>query len=69
MGHCGLLLQFHKCQVDLVRKLDSLGKNNPQALKQMFALYDGTRESIQITPDVQLFKSNKAGATKLLDEN
>lgn len=48
-------------QSDLIVNLANIGLKNPRSLQQMYALYDGTKQSLQSTPDIHLFDSTGAG--------
>lgn len=61
-----LLLQNDRSSADLIVKLASTGIKSSNALGQMYALYDGTKQSLRTTPDISLF-SNKISSESLSD--
>ena len=64
-----LLLQNDRCQADLIAILADRGMKHPHALRQMYALYDGTKQSLQTTPDVDVLTSNSSGTLHCLMHN
>ena len=56
-----LLLQTDQSQVDLATNLGNIGRKSTQSLQQIYALFDGTAESLQTIPEIELFSSSSAG--------
>lgn len=54
-------VQNDSSQADLIAKLEKLAKNSPQTVQQLHVLFDGTEESANSTPDIQLFCGNATG--------
>ena len=56
-----LALQNDRSSADLIGELTRTGITSPHALEQMYALYDGTKQSLQTTPDISLFSNKVSG--------
>ncbi|KAL3149368.1 hypothetical protein ABBQ32_002171 [Trebouxia sp. C0010 RCD-2024] len=46
-----------RSQTDLITKLANVSMHNPEVLQQMYALYDGTQQSLENTPEITLFNN------------
>lgn len=56
-----VLLQNDRSQTDLITKLANVSMHNPEVLQQMYALYDGTQQSLENTPEITLFNNQLPG--------
>lgn len=59
-------LQKDKSQTDLMSKLARVGMHSP-AMQQMGALYDGTQDSMDNTPDIRMFTDQFSGQNCFCD--
>ncbi|KAL3132993.1 hypothetical protein ABBQ38_006902 [Trebouxia sp. C0009 RCD-2024] len=50
-----------RSQTNLITKLANVSMHNPDVLQQMYALYDGTQQSLENTPEITLFNNQLPG--------
>ena len=55
------LLQNETSQADLIVNLANIGMKNLRSLQQMYALYDGTKQSLRTIPNIDSFGSTNTG--------
>lgn len=61
----GTLLQNDRSQADLIAKLANVGTQSPGLMHQMHTMYDGSQQSLNTTPKMELFNKFQSGVLSI----